>query len=75
MERLRSAGTMKIEQGKEYEFHKCLYEGQCADCESKLEWEAYFDADGTQYFANCCGKHYWLNPSKVIANYEETSEE
>lgn len=66
---------MKIENGKEYNFHDCLYEAQCVICESKLYWSANFDADGTSYFSKCCNKYYWLKPSKVTAYCEDDTQE
>jgi hypothetical protein len=56
------------DQETEAVFQDALYRGACGDCGEGLEWEANFDADGTTYFARCCGHHYWMSPSKVFVS-------
>jgi hypothetical protein len=43
-------------------FSVLLYNGLCEVCESKLEWTADLDADGTTYCAECCGRSYFMRP-------------
>lgn len=50
---------------KEYHISELLYESECPYCKYKLEFYADFDADGTSYRANCCGKTYYAITSKL----------
>ena len=52
-------------------FREALYHGRCMKCEEKLNWEAVFDADGTNYHARCCGQHYLMRPWSVQCIVEE----
>ena len=55
-------------------FGPALYEAQC-ECGAKLSWEALFDADGTNYRAECCRKVYWMRPHTVTIAVEAAAEE
>ena len=57
--------SMKVEHNVERDFGTALYESTCAVCDEGIEWECSFDADGSNYTAECCGKSYMLFPSKV----------
>jgi hypothetical protein len=61
---------MKIENEKSYPFQDALNESQCRECSAGLEYEAAFDADGTNYSAECCGLIYTLSPETVKASVE-----
>lgn len=56
---------VKVSNGQEMNFTTALYYGACAGCGGRLPWEAHFDADGTQYHAGCCGRHYVMSPHTV----------
>lgn len=67
---------MIVKNEEDYEFEDCLYKAQCKECESTLNWEANFDADGTQYFAYCCNLQYVMSPKNVwVAIYENNGED
>lgn len=59
------------DQEAEVDFRQALYHGVCGDCKDGLEWEANFDADGTTYFAKCCGHRYSMRPSKVVVSRDK----
>lgn len=51
-------------------FRDALYRARCGICGEGLEWAASFDADGTSYYASCCGRDYWMRPSTVTVGYD-----
>lgn len=53
------------------EFAVALYGCGCIVCKQGLEWEANFNADGTNYYARCCGKRYVMVPHTVKVTVEE----
>ena len=57
-------------------FSQTLYNFRCEVCGGKLEWEAYFDADGTDYHAKCsCCYRYRMSPATVdVEKYREETE-
>lgn len=56
-------------------FTQALYHGVCGECGEGLEWEAYFDADGTTYGASCCGYRYRMAPHSVTVSRERRDED
>ncbi len=56
---------MKLEHKKRYKFGEALYEGRCNICDELLEWEATFDADGTEHHAEHCDYIYWMRPNII----------
>lgn len=56
---------MKIKNEEILLFNDALYEAQCPICGEKIEWEANFDADGTNYSAECCGESFYMVPYRV----------
>lgn len=52
-------------------FGDALYHGACSVCGDKLEWEAAFDADGTNYYERCCGLRYRMSPHTVTISVEK----
>lgn len=56
---------MKIKNEEILNFNDALYEAQCPICGGKIEWSANFDADGTDYSAECCGKSFYMVPHRV----------
>ncbi len=61
---------MKVEDKKIYDFGDALYKGECDVCKESLDWEADFDADGTNYYTSCCGNHYAMFPNTVRLEIE-----
>ena len=66
---------MLMEAGLVADFEDILYKGQCKFCEDKLGWEASFDADGTDYYAECCDTSYWFSPHTVMVGMSENDDE
>lgn len=64
---------MKVENQGIYPFGDALYDGACHKCDNPLEWEASFDADGTNYYAACndCALTYTMLPSSVLIVVED----
>lgn len=56
---------MKIKNGEILSFSEALYKAQCPICGGLLNWEADFDADGTDYYAECCKKTFCMVSYKV----------
>jgi hypothetical protein len=56
-------------------FSRALHYGVCKDCGETLDWEAEFDADGTNYFAYCCKQSYHMYPNTVSIEVEFEEEE
>jgi hypothetical protein len=48
-----------------------LYRAGCSECGEGLSWEANFDADGTNYYATCCGRRHVMRPYEVIITVDE----
>lgn len=65
---------MKLKYEEILNFGDVLYEAQCPICGEKLEWEADFDADGTNYCAKCCEKIFYMIPYKVKICIEKSRE-
>jgi hypothetical protein len=65
---------MKVENEKVYSFSECLYKANCCVCGDELTWEAEFDADGTDYMADCCGKVYHMSPHTVKVTISKIEE-
>jgi hypothetical protein len=63
---------MKVSQSSILNFGDCLYRGQCNVCGEKLEWEAAFDADGTNYHAECCDLYYTMCPWMVKVSVDKS---
>jgi len=61
---------MKIFNDEILDFRTALYQAECKECCCALDWEANFDADGTNYNATCCGLRYSLSPYKVVVGIE-----
>ena len=54
-----------VDTGTTLMFKEALYHAECQQCGDKLDLEALFDADGTDYVARCCGMTYWMKPETV----------
>jgi hypothetical protein len=61
---------IRLQEGDELDFDAALTRGACNRCGQLLEWEASFDADGTNYDANCCGYNYTMFPRTVKIGVE-----
>ena len=62
------------DKGQIASFQEALYHAECGVCGENLPWEAEFDADGTNYVAECCKRQYWMNPYQVLLTFEEGEE-
>jgi len=62
---------MIIDKGETLGFYDALYKAQCKTCKCELEWDANFDADGTTYYADCCGLDYYMKPESVVVSVED----
>lgn len=62
---------MMIEDGGVQDFGKCLNEAQCPQCETDLEWEATFNANGTNYHAMCCDLIFTMRPHTVTTHIDK----
>ena len=65
---------MEIKHEHIYPFSIVLYKAICSKCKELLEWEAMFDADGTDYVTVCCGKNYYAKPNNLKIWIEDEEE-
>lgn len=59
---------------KSVDFSDALYRAKCGECKEGLEWEANFDADGSNYRAECCGFIYGISPPDIVRVFREKDE-
>ena len=52
------------------EFKEMLYHSQCPTCTNRIYWEAIFDADGSNYVAQCCDHNFHAIPTQYRINIE-----
>jgi hypothetical protein len=53
------------------DFQKALYDYRCPTCDAPVDWEADFDADGTNYHARCCKNNFFMQPATVTIEIEQ----
>lgn len=62
---------MKLQDKQEVDFDDALWNSQCNKCSEILQWGFEPDADGSHYFAQCCGLAYRMNfPKGMIEIFE-----
>ena len=52
------------------EFKEMLYHSKCPICKNGIYWEAIFDADGSNYVAECCDRSFQAIPTQYRINIE-----
>lgn len=58
----------RLADGDTYSFIECLYLAECPLCGDIVDWEASFDADGTNYHSSCCGLSFIMCPASVAVS-------